>query len=82
MKIFERLLNGFYRLMIVYMVMGVVHCIWQTAVIVVATVKWKWAGFGYSFLALTLFNLVEWAVFQIYNRITDRYHLKRKEVTE
>jgi len=45
------------------------HTAWQLTILVLATIKWSWAGFGISFVGLFLFNLIESLVFHIIAKI-------------
>jgi hypothetical protein len=65
-------MSEFKKQLIINIVWNLVHTAWQLVVVILATIKFGWAGFGISFAALLVFNIVESLVFHIIARIRGR----------
>lgn len=49
--------------LIINIVWNFFHTAWQMVVMVLATMKWSWAGLGLSFAGLLIFNILGSLVF-------------------
>jgi hypothetical protein len=58
--------------LVLNIVWNLFHTAWQLIVMILATIKFGWAGFGIAFGALLVFNIVESLVFHIIARIRGR----------